>query len=135
MMNQRNSVDVSRASHVHHAPQIVFPQSGPVMSTTVVNTSPTSAALSATRSSFSSLSHRYSDARDRHQHERDVERDERRRRVDVENLLRRALPRFDWRERKRAHVHGGQRRDRDAEQHIRSAAGWDGAMSLVIRRV
>ncbi len=30
MMNQRKSVAVSRASHVHHAPQIVFPQIGPV---------------------------------------------------------------------------------------------------------
>jgi len=58
MMNQRKSVAVSRASHVHHAPQIVFPQIGPVASTTVVKQSPTSAELSATRSSFSSLSQR-----------------------------------------------------------------------------
>ena len=39
-MNQRKSVDVNRASHVHHAPQIVLPHKGPVSSTTVVNTRP-----------------------------------------------------------------------------------------------
>ena len=44
-MNQRKSVDVSRASQAHHAPQMVLPQSGPVTSTTVVNTRPTSAAV------------------------------------------------------------------------------------------
>ena len=57
-MNQRKSVSVRRASHVHQVPQIGLPQIGPVMSTTVVNSRPTSAELSAKRSSRSSLSHR-----------------------------------------------------------------------------
>ena len=73
MTNQRNSVSVSRASHVHHVPQIGFAPDGPVVSTTVVNTSPTSAALSARRSARSSRSQRYTMRHhERHQPEGEV---------------------------------------------------------------
>ena len=58
-MNQRKRVSVSLASQVHHVPQIGFPQIGPVVSTTVVNSSPTSADASATRSARGSRSQRY----------------------------------------------------------------------------
>src|SRR5947208_6266933 len=53
---KRNRVDVSRASQVHHVPQIGFPQMGPVVSTMVANTVPTSADASANRSNRGSRS-------------------------------------------------------------------------------
>ena len=49
-MVQRMMVIVSRGSHVHQAPQIGRAQSGPVSSTSVQNTIPTSADALAMRS-------------------------------------------------------------------------------------
>ena len=55
----RNSVRVSRPSHVHHAPQMGLAQIGPVVSITPQNTVATSALAAAKRSSRRSRSHRY----------------------------------------------------------------------------
>ena len=53
-----NRVSVSRASQVHHVPQIGLAQMGPVVSMTALNTTPTSAEAAAKRSSRGSLSQR-----------------------------------------------------------------------------
>jgi len=47
---KRNSVRVSRASQVHHTPQIGRAQMGPVVSITMANAVPTSADAAANRS-------------------------------------------------------------------------------------
>ena len=51
-------MEVSRASQVHHVPQIGFPQMGPVVSTIVAKAVPTSADASANESSRASLRNR-----------------------------------------------------------------------------
>ncbi|MEZ5894410.1 MAG: hypothetical protein R3C58_14860 [Parvularculaceae bacterium] len=46
------SIDVSRASHTHHAPQVGLPQIAPVTSASAVNAAPgTAAARAATSAS------------------------------------------------------------------------------------
>ena len=47
-MSHSTSVEVSRMSHVHQMPQTGRAQIGPVTSTTVQKTTPTSAVTSAT---------------------------------------------------------------------------------------
>ena len=49
-MKNRKRVRVSRASQVHHVPQIGFAQIGPVVSITKENAVPTSALAAAKRS-------------------------------------------------------------------------------------
>src|SRR5437667_4329749 len=57
--NQSTNVEVSRASQVHQIPQTGCAQIGPVTSTTVVNTNPTSAAETASQSQRSARRQTY----------------------------------------------------------------------------